>query len=71
MDVEDAYPTVPATPIGSSGTFVIATAGAASVEQGTTAASSVTVSDTGTFSGSVMLSITGLPAALPQHSVHL
>jgi cellulose 1,4-beta-cellobiosidase len=64
QDVQNGYPVVPATPLGSSGSFAISTAGTVTVEQGMTTASSVTVNDSGSFDGTVTLSVSGLPAGV-------
>ena len=61
QDVQNGFPVVPPTPIGSPGTFAISAAGTVTVEQGATVASSVTVNDTGSFNGTVALSVSGLP----------
>ncbi|MGA9669341.1 MAG: glycoside hydrolase family 6 protein [Terracidiphilus sp.] len=58
QDVQNAFP-----PIQVGSGFAIA-ASAVSVEQGTTATSSITVSDFGTFSGTVALTISGLPTGV-------
>lgn len=63
-DVQNAYPAITPTTIGSSGTFGISTSGTVSALQGATTTTSVTVSDTGTFSGAVALTVTGLPAGV-------
>jgi len=61
--VQNAYPVVPPTIVGQKG-FTITTAGSASVVQGATTTSSITVGVTGGFSGTIALSISGLPTGV-------
>jgi cellulase/cellobiase CelA1 len=64
QDVQNSFPVVPPTVAGSGGSFTITTAGAASVEQGTAATSSITVGITGGFSGTIALTVSGLPTGV-------
>jgi cellulase/cellobiase CelA1 len=63
MLVQNAFPVVPPTVVGTS-SFTVTTSGAVSMVQGTTATSSITVGITGGFSGTIALSVTGLPSGV-------